>query len=79
MDLEDIAALGFLFGGFELLETLATVAAVLAVLAVFVGAVLLLEPDVATVLAMLGVAAGSAVGGGLVGVKVERYRREALG
>jgi hypothetical protein len=78
MDLEDILGLGLLFGGFEIIEGLLTVVAVVVVIAVLVGAVLLLDFSAATILVTLALMAGSAVVGGLAGMKVERLRRKHL-
>jgi hypothetical protein len=78
MDLEDILGLGLLFGGFEIIEGLLTVVAVVVVIAVLVGAVLLLDFSAVTILVTLALMAGSAVVGGLAGMKAERLRRKHL-
>jgi hypothetical protein len=78
MDLEDILGLGLLFGGFEIIEGLLTVVAVVVVIAVLVGAVLLLDFSAATILVTLALMTGSALVGGLAGMKAERLRRKHL-
>ena len=78
MDLEDLLDLGLLFGGFEILESLATIVLALVVVVLLVGAVLLLDFDLASVLVVALLMLGSAGVGGLVGMKVERMRRKSF-
>jgi len=78
MDPEDVLELGLLFGGFEIIETIGAVLLGIVVLAVIAGAILLIGPDLATVAVLFLVAIGSAIAGGLAGMKVERLRRKAF-
>lgn len=77
-DLLELGGLGLLFGGFEIVETLLAVVAVLAVVALLAGAILLLDLEILTILVVLALMIGSAVAGGLAGMKVERARGKFL-
>ncbi|MFT4921387.1 MAG: hypothetical protein ACI8XM_000584 [Haloarculaceae archaeon] len=75
-DIFEVAELGVLFGGFEIIESLLAALAVLVVIAVLVAGIFLLDFDVATIFVVLALMAGSALAGGLAGMKVERLRRK---
>jgi hypothetical protein len=79
MDPEDMLEAGLLFGGFEIIETVGMIVLAVAVLAVIAGAIVLLGPDLVTIAVLVVVAIGSGLVGGLVGMKIERLRRKALG
>ncbi|WP_436935492.1 hypothetical protein [Halovenus marina] len=74
MDPEDLLEFGVLFGGFEIIEGLLAIGAVLVVLAVLVGAVMFLDFGVTTILVTGALMAGSAIAGGIAGMKAERLR-----
>jgi hypothetical protein len=76
MDPEDLLEFGVLFGGFEIIEGLLAVVAVVVVLAVLVGAIMVLDFSAATILVTGALMAGSAVAGGIAGMKAERLRRK---
>jgi hypothetical protein len=74
MDPEDLLEFGVLFGGFEIIEGLLTIVAVVVVLTVLVGAIVLLDFGAATILVTGALMAGSALAGGIAGMKAERLR-----